>query len=211
MNVIILPYGAPAITIPEPAECDHLDQDATGGPERPAMDAEQSREHDAGEAATVSASALPPPALLAPGDPASVEGASGDVRRHAPPATNPKRNRNRAAAKQNLEVAEAGIDVPGVGLSMAGSSTATSELMDVTAGETAPNSINLPNPFNWTDRAAHNTVVRQHGGTSGAVLDASPPSSKSAPGGASKPLYDRNGPDPLAIPEFLLRKRSAAA
>src|ERR1700694_5188510 len=71
---------------PEPAESDDPDQNATGGVLIPSMVAEQSGEQDAGEAATVGASAVPSPVLLAPGDPASVEGASADARGHAPPA-----------------------------------------------------------------------------------------------------------------------------
>lgn len=52
------------------------------------METEQSGESEAGEISIASASAPMPPALLAPGDPASDEGASGDVRGHAPPAFN---------------------------------------------------------------------------------------------------------------------------
>jgi DNA modification methylase len=73
-------------SIPEPAEVIDPGSGISGGPKRPEMDMPQSGEIKAGATAKASASALRSPALLAPGDPASVEGVSGDARLHAPPA-----------------------------------------------------------------------------------------------------------------------------
>jgi hypothetical protein len=77
-------------TIPEPAERGDPDQNAAGGPlERPSMAAGQSGDQEAGETTEAGASGSLSPALLAPGDPASVEGADGDDQPHAPPASLP--------------------------------------------------------------------------------------------------------------------------
>ena len=65
--------------IPEPAEGTDPDQNVTGGVLIPSMVAEQSGEPEAGEMARVSASALSSPALLAPGEPASVEVGRGQA------------------------------------------------------------------------------------------------------------------------------------
>lgn len=71
--------------IPEPAEGNDPDHTATEGVLIPSMVAEQSGEQEAGETSKVSAGAPMSPALPAPGEPASVKGASGDARSHAPP------------------------------------------------------------------------------------------------------------------------------
>lgn len=76
---LIRPLARPRI--PEPAEAFDPDHTATGGVLIPSRVAEQSGEEDAGETRSSSAGAVPSPALLAPGEPASVEGACG----HAPP------------------------------------------------------------------------------------------------------------------------------
>jgi hypothetical protein len=61
----------------------------------------------------------------------------------------------------------------------------------------------LPKPFSAMDRSDDNTVEGKHGGTPDAVPDARPAAS---PGGrASFSSYD-----PGPIPDFLLRKKSAA-
>lgn len=84
---IIRPTLRRAEGIPEPAESGDPDQNATGGPmERPSMAAEQSGEQDAGETTGAGASGSSSPALLAPVDPAAVEGAEQDAAAHAPPA-----------------------------------------------------------------------------------------------------------------------------
>jgi hypothetical protein len=76
--------------IPEPAESGDPDQNVAGGPlERPSMAAEQSGEQDAGETTEAGASGSSSPALLAPVDPAAVEGASSDASTQAPPAVLP--------------------------------------------------------------------------------------------------------------------------
>jgi hypothetical protein len=78
----------PDSEIPEPAESGDPDQNAAGGPsERPSMAAEQAGEQDAGETTEAGASGSSSPALLAPVDPAAVEGADGDDQPHAPPAS----------------------------------------------------------------------------------------------------------------------------
>ncbi|MGJ5149845.1 DNA methyltransferase [Bradyrhizobium sp. HKCCYLR1023] len=67
--------------IPEPAEGCDPDQTVTGGALIPSMVAEQAGKLEAGETPVAGASAAVSPAWLAPGEPASVEGACG----HAPP------------------------------------------------------------------------------------------------------------------------------
>lgn len=85
---IIRPTPRRADGIPEPAESGDPDQNAAGGPmERPSMTAEQSGEQDAGETTEAGASGSSSPALLAPVDPAAVEGAEQDAAAHAPPAS----------------------------------------------------------------------------------------------------------------------------
>ncbi|MGJ5163189.1 DNA methyltransferase [Bradyrhizobium sp. HKCCYLR1051] len=67
--------------IPEPAEGCDPDQAVTGGALIPSMVAEQAGKLEVGETSVAGASAAMAPALLAPGEPASIEGACG----HAPP------------------------------------------------------------------------------------------------------------------------------
>jgi DNA modification methylase len=217
--------------IPEPAESDDPDQNATGGPvERPSMVAEQSGEQDAGETATASASAVLPPAYLAPGDPASVEGASADARRHAPPAFNSPAMANEMDRDEDDATASACAYTLSSGKRPEGETvaTVTGAVSHAGAAESpagcAPGPVatdqhavanapgaepielpafldKMPNPFTGMDRSATNTVVGKHGGTSAAVPDARP---------APSPDGRASTYDPGPIPEFLLRKKSAA-
>lgn len=86
---IIRPTPRRAGGIPEPAESGDPDQNAAGGVLIPSMAAGQSGEQEAGETIEASASGSSSPALLAPADPAAVEGAGSDASTQAPPAVLP--------------------------------------------------------------------------------------------------------------------------
>jgi hypothetical protein len=189
--------------IPEPAESNDPDQNATGGPlECPSMVAEQSGEQDAGEATTASASAVLSPALLAPGDPASVEGASGDVRGHAPPAflsdeiDDDEDDRRRALiAIADGEAVDGSVvrDLIGIGYVHA----TTTRLIITEEGNAFLQSVNT-----GMVRLETNTVQPD----SGVVLDSehdARPIIRS--GGRASTSFDDG------IPEFLRRKPKAAA
>lgn len=75
--------------IPEPAKSVDPDQNGTGGVLIPSMVSGRLGEQEAGETMTVGASAPSSPALLAPADPAAVEGAAKDASPQAPPASLP--------------------------------------------------------------------------------------------------------------------------
>jgi DNA modification methylase len=194
---------------PEPAESDDRVQNVAGGPERPSMVAEQAGELEAGETAAVSASSARSPVLDAPGDPASVKGASAEARGHAPPAI------NSVSDGVSMPSLPSGESEPSVMPACAPSDDAGPEKapLGLDAGAAAPGReptaielpafLGMPNPFTAMDRSNPNTVVRQHGGTSAVEHDA--PSTAGQAGGASTSFDDY--PE---IPEKLRRRRGAA-
>jgi hypothetical protein len=142
------------------------------------------------------------PALLAPVDPATDEGASGDVRGHAPPASNsvscgdPTRSLPSGESEPAVTSAYSPSEAPGADAAPLG--------FDAGAAASRREPIELPNPFNWTDPGAANIVVGKHDATSAAVPDARAASSPGAR--ASTPFND----DYPELPEKLRRKRAAA-
>jgi DNA modification methylase len=161
----------------------------------------------AGETARASASAPPPPVLLAPGDPASVEGVSASAARgHALPAVNSVSDGGLTALYLR------GESEPSVTLACAPSDPRQEPVsLGLDAGATAPGrepielpafSDKMPNPFTGMDRSDSNPVVRQHGSTSAAVHDAGLTASPGSPASTFE--------DYPEIPEKLRRRRDAA-
>lgn len=140
----------------------------------------------AGETTAVSASALPSPALLALGEPASVEGAAAGMSQHAPPAFN-----SPVMASEKVG-----------GVAGACSALSCGENRTGTESETSGDGVerHAPNPM---DRSTTDTGVGKHGGTSTAEHDGPPTGQAGGPSTSSKDDF----PD---IPDFLRRTREPA-
>jgi len=201
--------------------------EAQDNSETPSGDTASSRRLIAGVGTdgAASASASQPSYSLAPGDPASVEGAGADAPSHAPPATNPvaKATRGktgtagitgpvrRSTTGTGLRVGEADADQPPTSVDVTGGESAAGDAPELVATDqnavaNTPGAslIDLPNPFTET-RTPPDTVSRQHRGTSGAATDAPPPSFEIGSGGASFSFDDY--PE---LPEALRRRKDAA-